>query len=114
MGNFENYRREPLAVLVVDRSLREIRPGIYATTVKLPASGKYDVAFLTDSPRIAHCFETAADPNPLLQEAPVVALRIEHQAPAMQLQVGRDFPLRFRLIETKTNKPKDDLKMCEC
>ena len=29
MGNFQNYRREPMAVLVVDRSLREIKPGVY-------------------------------------------------------------------------------------
>ena len=109
MGNFQNYRREPLAVLVVDRSLRETKPGIYSTTVKLPASGHYDVAFLTDSPRISHCFDTAADPNPLLKEEKAVALRIEHQAKEMQLQVGQDFPLRFKLIDTKTNKAKDDL-----
>jgi YVTN family beta-propeller protein len=110
MGNFENYRREPLAVLVVDRSLRETAPGVYSTTVKLPASGRYDVAFLTDSPRIAHCFETAADPNPLLKEEKPIALRIEHQIKDIQLQVGQDFPLRFKLIDTQTNKAKDDLK----
>ena len=110
MGNFQNYRREPVAVLVVDRSLRETSAGVYSTTMKLPASGRYDVAFLTDSPRIAHCFETAADPNPLLKEERAVALRIEHQSEKMQLQVGQDFPLRFKLIDTKTNKAKDDLK----
>lgn len=110
MGNFQNYRREPVAVLIVDRSLRETSPGVYSTTMKLPASGRYDVAFLTDSPRIAHCFETAADPNPLLKEERAVALRIEHQSEKMQLQVGQDFPLRFKLIDTKTNKAKDDLK----
>lgn len=109
MGNFQNYRREPMAVLVVDRSLRETEPGIYSTTVKLPATGKYDVAFLADAPRISHCFETAADPNPAVKEDPVVALKIEHPAMEKQLQAGRDFPLRFKLIETKTNKPKDDL-----
>src|SRR5215208_4906978 len=34
MGNFQNYRREPLAVLVVDRSLRETSPGVYSATMK--------------------------------------------------------------------------------
>lgn len=110
MGNFQNYRREPLATLIVDRSLREIAPGVYSTTVKLPASGHYDVAFLTDSPRIAHCFDIAADPNPLLKEEKGVALRIEHQARDTQLQVGQDFALRFKLIETKTNKAKNNLQ----
>jgi YVTN family beta-propeller protein len=110
MGNFQNYRREPMAALIVDRSLRETAPGVYSTVVKLPASGMYDVAFLTDSPRISHCFETAADPNPLVKEGPVVALKIEHEVPAdRQLQAGQDFPLRFKLIDAKTNKPKDDL-----
>lgn len=110
MGNFQNYQREPLAVLIVDRSLRETMPGIYSATVKLPASGRYDVAFLTDSPRIAHCFEAVADPNPLLKEKQAVALRIEHQSKEIQLQVNQDFPLRFKLIETRTNKAKDGLK----
>jgi YVTN family beta-propeller protein len=110
MGNFQNYRREPLAVLVVDRSLREASPGVYSTTVKLPASGHYDVAFLADSPRIAHCFEVAADLNPLLKEAPTVALRLEHQMKEITLRVGKNFPLRFKLIETATNKSKNDLK----
>jgi len=110
MGNFQNYRREPMAVKVVDRSLRETAPGVYSTIVKLPVSGSYDVAFLTDSPRIAHCFETAADPNPLLKEAPAVALRIEHENHVAPVQAGQDFPLRFKLIDTRTNKVKDDLK----
>jgi len=109
MGNFQNYRREPLAVLIVDRSLRETNPGMYSTTVKLPASGDYDVAFLTDSPRIAHCFETAANPNPRLKEQRSVALRVESQVKEMTLPVGQNFPLRFKLIETSTNKVKDNL-----
>lgn len=110
MGNFQNYRREPMAVAIVDRSLRETAPGVYSTTVKLPASGHYDVAFLTDAPRIARCFETSADPNPQLKQAPTVALRIEHQLRERELPVGHNFALRFKLIETKTNKAKDDLK----
>ena len=113
MGNFQNYRREPLAVAIVDRSLRETTPGVYSTTVKLPASGHYDVAFLTDSPRIAHCFETTADTNPLLKEERPVALRIEHAAKGSELPVGHNFSLRFKLIETKTNKAKGDLKDVE-
>jgi YVTN family beta-propeller protein len=110
MGNFQNYRREPRAVLVVDRSLRETNAGVYTTTVKLPASGNYDVAFLADSPRIAHCFAAAAEVNPLMKEAQQVALRLEHQIKEMKLPVGQNLPLRFKLIDTKTNLPKDDLK----
>ena len=110
MGNFQNYRREPLAVAIVDRSLRETKPGIYSTTVKLPASGHYDVAFLTDSPRISHCFDVSAENNPLLNEEKPVALRLEHTIKQMELPVGQNFPLRFKLIDTKTNKGREDLK----
>jgi len=110
MGNFQNYRREPLAVLVVDRSLREIKPGVYSTTIKLPASGRYDVAFLNDSPRVSHCFEISADVNPALKEKQPVALRIEHQVKEMNLAVGKEFIFRFKLIETATGNPKSDLK----
>jgi DNA-binding beta-propeller fold protein YncE len=109
MGNFQNYRREPLSVLIVDRSLRETEPGIYAATVKLPASGNYDIAFLADSPRVAHCFTAAADPNPLLKDEAKVALRIEHQTKEAKLLVGQNFPLRFKLVDTVTNKAKSDL-----
>jgi len=110
MGNFQNYRREPLAVLVVDRSLREVQPGVYSTTIKLPASGRYDVAFLNDSPRVAHCFEIRADANPGLKEKPQVALSIEHQVKERQFSAKDDFVFRFKLIDTATGSPKSDLR----
>ena len=110
MGNFQNYRREPLAVMVVDRSLREVNPGIYSTTIKLPSSGRYDVAFVNDSPRVSHCFELTADVNPALKEKQQGALSVEHQVKERKLSVGQDFVFRFKLIETATGNPKSDLK----
>jgi YVTN family beta-propeller protein len=109
MGDFQNYRREPRAALIVDRSLRETKAGIYTATIKLPASGSYDVAFLADTPRISHCFEAAAEPNPLLKSEPKIALRIEQILKEMKLPVGRNFALRFKLIETASEKAKSDL-----
>lgn len=110
MGNFQNYKREPLAVMVVDRSLREIKPGVYSTTIKLPASGRYDVAFLNDSPRVAHCFNLFAETNPLLKEEKKVALSIEHQVKEKKLAARQDFIFRFKLIETATGNPRSDLR----
>ena len=110
MGNFQNYEREPMATLIVDRSLREISPGVYSTTIKLPASGYYDVAFLNDSPRVSHCFDLSADKNPALKEEKPVALRLEHQIKDLKLPVGQDFTVRFKLIDTTTGSPKSDLK----
>ena len=109
MGDFQNYRREPMAVLVVDRSLREIKPGVYSTITKLPASGHYDVAFLNDAPRVSHCFDLSAAPNPSFKEERTVALRLEHQLKELKMPVGKDFTFRFKLIETATGNPKDGL-----
>jgi hypothetical protein len=96
--------------MVVDRSLREIKPGVYSTTIKLPSSGRYDVAFLNDSPRVSHCFDINAEVNSALKEKAPVALQIEHQAKQLKLTVGQEFTFRFKLIETATRHPKSDLK----
>jgi YVTN family beta-propeller protein len=110
MGSFQNYRRNPRAVMVVDRSLREITSGVYTATTKLPKSGIYDVAFLLNSPRITHCFEAEAKPNPDVRREKPVAVRIEYLNKDQQLRVGENYKLRFKLYDTTTSKAKSDLK----
>lgn len=110
MGSFQNYRRQPRAVMVVDRSLREVTAGVYTTTTKLPKSGVYDVAFLLDSPRITHCFNAEAKPNPDVPREKQVALRIEYLNKEKQLRVAENFKLRFKLVDNATSRAKSDLK----
>ncbi|HYO62469.1 MAG TPA: cytochrome D1 domain-containing protein [Pyrinomonadaceae bacterium] len=110
MGNFQNYKREPRSVMVVDRSLRESAPGVYSTVVKLPKGGTYDVAFLSDSPRIVHCFEAAAAVNPAIKRERQAALRIEYLTKERTLKLNQDAKIRFKLIDTATGKPKDGLQ----
>ncbi len=109
MGSFQNYRRSPRAVMVVDRSLREVTSGVYTTTTKLPKSGIYDVAFLLDSPRVTHCFSAEAKPNPEIAHEKKVAVRIEYLNKDKQLRVGEDYKLHFKLVDTATAKAKSDL-----
>lgn len=109
MGSFQNYRRIPRGLMVVDRSLREVSSGVYSTSTKLPESGIYDVAFLLDSPRITHCFEAEAKPNPDVRKEKPVALRVEYLNKDNQLRVGENYKLRFKLIDTATLKAKSDL-----
>ena len=109
MGSFQNYRRKPRGLMVVDRSLREITSGVYSTTAKLPKSGVYDVAFLLDSPRVTHCFTAEAKPNPDVNKEKQVALRVEYLNKEKQLRVGENYKLRFKLIDTTTLKAKSDL-----
>jgi len=109
MGSFQNYRRSPRAVMVVDRSLRESTSGVYTTTTKLPKSGIYDVAFLLDSPRVTHCFRAEAKPNPEIAHEKKVPVRIEYLNKDKQLRVGEDYKLRFKLVDTATSKAKSDV-----
>ncbi len=111
MGNFQNYRRQPRSVRVVDRNLRETAPGVYTTNVKLPKSGNFDVAFLLDSPRITHCFETSAKENPALKtnlaKAPV---KLEYLVKDYSITVNKPQSIRFKLTDAATGQPKSDLK----
>jgi YVTN family beta-propeller protein len=111
MGTFNNYRREPKAVLIVDRSLREKEPGEYSTMVRLPRSGKYDVAFLLDSPRVVNCFSAEAKLNPALEKKrPRAPFRVESLLTDKQMKVGEKLRLRFKLTDPATNEPKVGLR----
>jgi YVTN family beta-propeller protein len=110
MGSFQNYRRDPRAVLVLDNSLRETSPGVYTTTVRLDKQGHYDVAFLLDSPRMVGCFDIAVKENPDIPKPKGVPIRVETLSDASALRVGEGYRLRFKVTDTETNLPKTDLK----
>jgi DNA-binding beta-propeller fold protein YncE len=98
MGNFSNYGRQPRAALVVDRSLREVSPGVYEAAAKLPDAGDYDAVFFLDAPRVTHCFTATIEPDPSrARSAPAVA-RLEPVASSPKtLVAGQPARLTFRL-----------------
>jgi hypothetical protein len=112
MGTFRNYGREPRAVLVLDRSLKERQPGVYSTVTRLAGPGRYQVAFFLDSPRLVHCFDLAVAPDPVLEEkrrreAPAaVQLLLE---PGRTFRMGETVRLRYRLTDPHTGQPKEGL-----
>ena len=110
MGNFQNYRRVPRAVKVVDRSLREEARGVYSTTARLPKEGVYNVSLLLDSPRVVHCFEAVAKSNPAIKSEQKTALQIEYLNKDLSFTPGADYKFRFRLTDTQTKQPKSVLK----
>ncbi len=110
-GGFQGHGLYPRAVQVIDRSLREEAPGVYAGSVRLPHSGKYEVAFLLDSPRIVHCFELTVKPNPqLAQEQQAAPPKLAFQTAGQPLKVGQPFKLQFTLTNPDTAKPVADLQ----
>ena len=59
MGHFRNDGKQPRAVLVVDRSLREVRPGVYETLARMSRAGNYDLALFVASPRVEEIIPAA-------------------------------------------------------
>ncbi|HEX8068821.1 MAG TPA: hypothetical protein VF546_02640 [Pyrinomonadaceae bacterium] len=109
MGSFQNYRRAARAVLVLNKSLRETAPGNYTTTIKLTRPGNFDVAFLTDAPRLVNCFDLAVQPDPALQKQRAPAIKIEPLKQGGTINVGENYRLRFRVTDASTGQPRADL-----
>jgi DNA-binding beta-propeller fold protein YncE len=110
MGSFQNYKRDPRALLVLDNSLREKQRGIYESSVRLPAAGVYDVVFLLDAPRLINCFEVSVGDNPALPHKPETSIRIEPLNTQAVTKAGEKFTLRFRVRDAKTGAVKINLQ----
>jgi DNA-binding beta-propeller fold protein YncE len=110
MGSFQNYRREPVGVLAVNRNLRETKPGVYSTTVRLARGGRFDVPFLLDSPKMTQCFDYSVElPSDRKTEAAATAtVKLER---LFESTVGAGAPLnvRVRLVDGK-GRPLPDVK----
>lgn len=104
-GGFSTYGRQPRAVLVVDRGLRESQPGRYATTVPLSKPGRYDVVFFLNAPRVVTCFAVTIEPR----EGAVVrpATRVSAIDPPSTLAAGQRARLRFALTDPTGKQPRN-------
>jgi YVTN family beta-propeller protein len=108
MGNFSNYGREPRAVLIVDRSLRETKPGTYHSVARLPRAGQYKIVLFINSPRIVDCLDFYIAPNPENAAAPPP--RIESTTTQSIVEPGKPIRIGFRITDSATGKPITDLK----
>jgi YVTN family beta-propeller protein len=106
MGQFSNYGREPIAVRIVDRSLRETRPGVYQTLVSLPGPGDYDAILVVDSPRVIHCFPLSIAPSAnRLTDAARPAPRVEALSRETTVRSGAPVRIAVRVTDERTGKP---------
>ena len=110
MGSFHNYRRDPKALLVLDKGLAETASGVYTTTVRLGDPGHYDVAFLLDSPRLVNCFEITVVDNPAVPRRAAVAVKIQPVTQSSATRVGENYTLRFKVTDSSSGQAKVDLK----
>ncbi len=103
MGAFRNYGHKPRAVQIANRALKELEPGVYSTTVKIPMAGTFEVAFLNETPQFLHCFtmEAAVNPNLEHKSDPVA---VEYLNERESLVAGDEMKLRFRLYKPGSGK----------
>jgi YVTN family beta-propeller protein len=108
MGSFSGYGHRTRAVAVVDRSIREVAPGTYAGSLRLPEPGRYDVAFLLDNPRVLHCFTAEVQENPLLSagEGPLALEYLDLPATA---SAAAPLRLRVKLTDARGRAPRTGL-----
>jgi YVTN family beta-propeller protein len=111
MGTFKNYSCEPLAVAVVDRSLRErTGDGVYETIGKLPKPDSYDVIFFLDTPRISCPFPVEVQASPeLVKQRNEGKVDIKHIVDTGPLVVGKTARLSFKLTDRSSGAPKASL-----
>jgi YVTN family beta-propeller protein len=108
MATFRNYGHRPVALEVVNRSLKETAPGLYTTTVRLPAAGKYDVGFMLNSPKLVHCFAVDVATNPSLPRTGR-ALDISYLVKDRRVPVGEPVKVTFKLTDPETQAPRTGL-----
>lgn len=106
MGTFSNYKRRPHALMLLDRSLSEVAPGVYSSPVKLPQSGTFDVPVLVDQLRMFKCFDLrvaeSANPEDRLKGPSITA---EAAFKDQKFKAGEQARLTFRILDSVTNQP---------
>jgi YVTN family beta-propeller protein len=108
MSSYPSRGKYARAVTVVDRSLREVEPGVFTGRFRMPVAGHFDVAMSLDQPAMVHCFSTDAKPNPTLEAARQHAA-VEWLPQARIFRPNETARLRFRVVEG-TGGPKSGLK----
>jgi len=108
-SNYQAYGGSARAVTVVDRALKEIEPGVYAGKVKVPAAGRYDVAFSLDSPKLLHCFSTQVAEDPELVKGRQ-GVEVEYLFGQREVAPGSTAAFRFRLVDKASRRPVAGLK----
>jgi hypothetical protein len=113
MGNFNNYSRQPRSIAVIDRSLKEVSPGVYQTAAQLRGFGPYRIAFFLDAPRIINCFDVEIGKSPKMEAARRQAL-VGTAIPQMLTETewassGQDFTVYVKMTDPESGNPISDL-----
>ncbi|MDO8402928.1 MAG: cytochrome D1 domain-containing protein [Pseudomonas sp.] len=109
MSGYPNRGQVARAAMVIDRSLREVEPGLYSSRIKLPAAGRFDVAFLLNQPNIIHCFTALVEPDPNLATLPGVP-KVEFMLDKSTAALGSPYTVRFRIVQGQQKAQRSGVK----
>ncbi|MGI8989914.1 MAG: YncE family protein [Bryobacteraceae bacterium] len=108
-GTLQNYRRKPRGVMVIDRGLRSIGKGVYQATLRVPSSGRFDVPFALDEPKVRVCFEASLIGDPAPDRKAAVQLRavMQNQRETAMLGLTPSEPreFQFRIQDAVSGQP---------
>jgi hypothetical protein len=106
MGTLDNYKRRPHALMLIDRSLNEVAPGVYSAPIRLTKAGRFNVPFLIDQPRTLNCFqaEVGDSPDGEKQKA-ATAIAVEPLFKGRTFKPGESVTLRFKITDQTTQAP---------
>jgi hypothetical protein len=102
--------QHPRAVMIIDRSLQQISPGVYETIARLPVRGKYTVAMLLDNPQMIHCFDLAVEADPGKKTMPGRSVDVQLINGGAKLEAGVTARVRLQFLDAVTRAPMNDLK----
>lgn len=109
MSGYPNRGQVARAALVIDRSLREVSPGLYSARIKLPPAGRFDVAFLLNQPNIIHCFTT--DVEPATEATQVAGVpKVEFMLDTSTTPLGSPYVVRLRIVQGKQKTPRSGIR----
>lgn len=111
MGTFQNYKRRPRALMLLDRSLSETAPGVYSLPIKLKSAGRFDVPLIVDQPRLINCFQLeVAESADSKQARPLTSTAVEALFGGERLKPGQAVALRFKITDPITKQAITGLK----
>ncbi|WP_330114495.1 cytochrome D1 domain-containing protein [Pseudomonas sp. JS3066] len=105
MTGYLNRGHTSRAARVIDRSMREVEPGLFSSRIKLPAPGKFDLAVMLNQPKIAHCFSADVQPNKAMA-AQRNKPRVEFLIDQPLVTAGATTKARFRILQGGADQPK--------
>ncbi|WP_339498847.1 YncE family protein [Pseudomonas silesiensis] len=109
MSGYPNRGQVARAALVIDRSLREVEPGLYSSRIKLPGAGRFDVAFLLNQPNIIHCFTASVEEDKTLVQHPGMP-KVEFMLDKTTAALGSPYVVRFRIVQGKQKAQRSGVK----